>query len=469
MSDDLHESEFQGDLKIVDYLAERCDVPLGQAMLSTRSVVLLLGATSSGKTSLVNEFLGIELKRTSAGSADNQFSIIEVIDERDFNALCSKRFDHASSSSATAASASSSSSSAHSSENELTIDELREPKPSVQNPRSIEWMHRRLHRLFLPLGSLECIHRYGTALKILTEDRLRESEPFGALLVNARYVKNPDAKKLLVIDSEGLDLNSRDLARDFPVRLNLLDRFFRLSDHVVFLLRAGSLTEAIPSLQCLNILLGYSSLPPRQQAQYIDKLMPLLSIGAQKVIRAAVPGGAILAPALDLLFRFSNSDSSAAERDSEDAVSKSQSAKVAFVISQMDLCVDVADERAQIFTLGTLLGRHLPKVHRLQTESLFPISIPATHRRQYEGNALPFLLATVFRPTHIAKRISREVELRSRLRQCTFNSPLLEIEFFFRRSLCGFPSMQELLARSHRRQAFFSSHEDSPPVLRARL
>ena len=317
------------------------------------------------------------------------------------------------------------------------------------------------------------MHRYGTVLKTLSEETLAETEPFAGMLVNARYVRNASAREVVVIDSEGLDLHSQRLARDFPLSLQLLDLFFRLSDHVVFLLRAGGLSDAVASVQCLDLLLGYSALGPGRQSQYLGRLLPLLSAGASSLVRATVPGGHIVAPALQLLLNFvggENAESAKASGSSADqqVALTAAGGKLSFAISQMDVCVDRADEQAQIFALGMLLGRHLHKVARPHGDALFPISIPAPHRRCYADNALDSLLAAVFGPSVVQpKRMLREQELRSRLRQCAQRAQQdlwVRVKMHLRQFFCGLEPIPALLSRSHIRQTYFSQIFPSNPT-----
>jgi hypothetical protein len=51
----------------------------------------LKGATSAGKSSFINKLLGFQLKRTRQASEDDQFTIIEIVSEIEFNKSGSKR------------------------------------------------------------------------------------------------------------------------------------------------------------------------------------------------------------------------------------------------------------------------------------------------------------------------------------------------------------------------------------------
>ena len=459
------ETEYQYDGKVVETFSSICELPRGQAMLSNRVVVLLLGATSSGKTSLVNQFFGLELKRTSASSADNKFTIIETLAEADFATLCQRRRGEEKSAERGRVREGDEGDEGEREEGDLLSErELQTPAPNARDARAAEWHQRRANRLFVPLTSIECVHRYGTVLKTLPEQTLRDSEPFAGLLVNGRYVRRNDAREVVVVDSEGLDFQSRDIPRDFPLGLQLLDLFFRLSDRTVFLLRAGGMSDAVASVQVLDLLLGYSSLAPSKQSQYLGRLAPLLKAGASSLVRATVPGGALLSPALDLLLSFAGSvesSPSASHHPNRGQAFSPMGAKISFVISQMDVCVDRADEQSQIFSLGMLLGRHLPKLGKPHGDSLFPISIPAPHRRHITANALQSLLSTIFTPLRNQhKRILREQELRAQLHQCALklqNDYWLWLVFRCRLFLCRLDSIPDLLARSHARQAYYSS------------
>jgi hypothetical protein len=466
------DAQFALSLSRVDLLTDECDVRRGAAMLSSRTVVLILGGTSAGKSSLVNTVYGVELKRTSAGAEDKRFTIVEAVDELEFERICGAKGTHY-----------------RGREARLSVEELRQSAPNRQNSKGVEWGLARESNLYVHLDAQGCIERYGSVLAQLPADVLARSEPFQAMLVNASYVdeRHAGARDVVVIDSEGLDFDTPEMLSRVGGNLQMLELFYRLSDRVVFLVRAGGMGDAPQAFKVLELLLGLQSLPPARQKdvleQVTERARSFASSAASHVARNSDMVTRVVISGIQAVLATRSSvgaSSSGAASSSSSSSSSLQHTvaldKLSFAISQMDACVDEYDEMAQVYQLGLTLGQHFSSVGKPRAEAIFPISIPAPYRRPAKQNALASLLNTVFAHNVLRepKRVLRERELQDRLRLCQqaiANSCWLRVRS--RNPFSSLPppsAIEKLIADSRTRQRHYSRALSLQPLeLRAKL
>eukprot|EP01094_Clydonella_sp_ATCC50884_P018758 TRINITY_DN3529_c0_g2_i16.p2 TRINITY_DN3529_c0_g2~~TRINITY_DN3529_c0_g2_i16.p2 ORF type:complete len:198 (-),score=77.35 TRINITY_DN3529_c0_g2_i16:1383-1976(-) len=78
--------EAEQEMRELEAMMERWRVPNTHKPFA-KNVVCMLGTTSSGKSSFVNHFFGVGVKKTAMCQLDTHFTLVEVIPEEDFAKL----------------------------------------------------------------------------------------------------------------------------------------------------------------------------------------------------------------------------------------------------------------------------------------------------------------------------------------------------------------------------------------------
>jgi Dynamin family len=344
----------------------------------SKSVVAVVGSTSSGKSSFVNHFFGHTLKLTSEHEQDTHFTIVETVSEKQFAKLVGSSYRAL---------------------DERQYEELRARKGRAGTASDPLRGH-----IYLVLDANSSLARY-VQFESFSET-FRRHQLIETILVNERYVRGDGAdverrKKTLLIDSPGFTSESK--ADQMEGNLRVLRFIFDLSALTLFMLEANSLALVAGQIAMLEMSLIYSFhgeqafqrvLAKTRQQYGQDYRFNVLNFFG--VVSRYLPS-----------FSSSNSsgDSSASSSSSSPAAASSSSSRhvngvgadgdvvqrfassfdrVRFVLTKMDR---VLDERrgcaeAQYFELGCLLGKCLKTMRPPVFEQVRGISLPAHMRHR---------------------------------------------------------------------------------------
>lgn len=404
-------------------LGRDSETPISLSLYSKR-VVLILGETSSGKSSLINHVFGIELRRSSLAAEDDKFTIIETISEENFKLFLQKNPNLSSDNNASTNNYTPTSNLFINHNNFLNNYNSAKLKPlsqeELKQPRTLEgeteWFERRKNNLFIPLSGKDCIKRYEAMLKQCGKNIDTLEDYVCGVLVNSSYVSNPGLKDLIIVDTEGFNFDSPTLHVKFKKHLELFDLFYRLSNRVLFLMKAGAQSGAVQALKCLEAILLFHITPLSKRQNMKEKLVGILDNTTKLLVQIQE----------NFLIRFGagffNSLVQQEFGDQEKKLYPPALDKVIFVLTQMDRCQERLDAIGQLFQLGIVFGNvftmGFPKA-----KNIVPISLPQFGQGISQLNFLNHLqsLAFITEKTSQHKLILREHELQINIQTCLEN------------------------------------------------
>lgn len=194
-------------------------------------VVLVLGTTSAGKSSWINHFFGVNIKKTADNQQDTYFSFIEVVTAEEF-AKHTPTHDKSHFAS-------------------FSAEQLQE------NIRNVD-TDPRLNHVFVYLDGESTITRYYKHLTKYSKD-IRAFAVFKTILINETYLMNfksyPLTSKTILIDSPGF-VAEKDILNnieEMSCNLNIYQAIYSFSDKLLFFMPAPQLQMVYNQLVTLEL------------------------------------------------------------------------------------------------------------------------------------------------------------------------------------------------------------------------
>uniref|UniRef100_A0A6B2L0E9 PX domain-containing protein n=1 Tax=Arcella intermedia TaxID=1963864 RepID=A0A6B2L0E9_9EUKA len=203
-------------------------------------VVLVLGTTSAGKSSWVNNFFGLACKKAADCQQDTVFTIVETVPPSVFDRLSSNG-----------------TSSGERTYPEYTEDELHKNVEDV-------YSDARYGNVFVLLDTAMTLSRYYTQLAQFSSI-ISSLGLFQTVIINEHYLANFHGRDLatrtILIDSPGFGSEKKvgtDLIESFLGNLKVLQALYKLSDMSLFFIPATQLNMVSNQLAILELSIVYS-------------------------------------------------------------------------------------------------------------------------------------------------------------------------------------------------------------------
>eukprot|EP00013_Stygamoeba_regulata_P004858 CAMPEP_0177633112 /NCGR_PEP_ID=MMETSP0447-20121125/2659_1 /TAXON_ID=0 /ORGANISM="Stygamoeba regulata, Strain BSH-02190019" /LENGTH=539 /DNA_ID=CAMNT_0019134741 /DNA_START=68 /DNA_END=1684 /DNA_ORIENTATION=- len=333
--------------------------------LFLKTVVLMLGTTSAGKSSFVNYFYKISVKHSAIYQLDTHFTIIEVVSEEEFSRLLSPT--------------------------PYTYKHI--PQEVLQSPLPHSHDERR-NQVYVTLDCSETLTRYP---QFETSPLFRKHALVSAVLINDAYLLGSEAEKFTLRNT--LFIDSPGFTSDAPLsqmraNVDALHRLVRVADACVFLLAADTLNLCAPQVNLLEVAVLCAVYGHRAFEGALD----VWESGCQ--VQQRTPQAAPLLPSItDIASAMARSlfgDKAVEEKDKYSGNVCWD--KVKFVITKMDNVSSVrccrvcpcphhrTDAEAQFFELGVILGQTLKHFKPPVFTNCFAVALPAPWGRAGSGD-----------------------------------------------------------------------------------
>jgi len=306
----------------------------------TKNVVTILGTTSSGKSSFVNHFFQVGVKKVALEQMDTHFTIVESVPEEDFARLVGN------------------------------YKRKNIPVDKISNPVQDSYSDARRNVVYMILDTASTIARHQQFENF--SKVFRKHELVNSILINEYYLRgDPERlamlKNTILIDSPGFTAETQ-IAK-LKGNLEILQYMYSLSDLTLFFIASDSINLVASQISMLELSILYAFHGQTHFAQTLTEML------ATK----------------DPSFSFSVTDLfSAVMRKIRQSPSKQNSTydgtsywdKVKFILSKIDnvtmrcVCEKEIRPEAQFFELGTTLGRNLRFLKPPVFDQCFAIAIP---------------------------------------------------------------------------------------------
>eukprot|EP01094_Clydonella_sp_ATCC50884_P018755 TRINITY_DN3529_c0_g2_i11.p1 TRINITY_DN3529_c0_g2~~TRINITY_DN3529_c0_g2_i11.p1 ORF type:complete len:343 (-),score=94.75 TRINITY_DN3529_c0_g2_i11:797-1825(-) len=223
--------EAEQEMRELEAMMERWRVPNTHKPFA-KNVVCMLGTTSSGKSSFVNHFFGVGVKKTAMCQLDTHFTLVEVIPEEDFAKLVGATYKR----------------------KDISAAELKDS--------SLEQVaDRRRNCVYMVLNSNATLVRHEQFESFA--EVFRKHELVTSILINEFYLPNDvdeetqrRRKHTILIDSPGFTANT-DFMR-LRDNLKVLQYLYSLSDLTLFFIPSDSINLVASQVAMLELSVLYA-------------------------------------------------------------------------------------------------------------------------------------------------------------------------------------------------------------------
>jgi len=321
-----------------------------------KNVVTILGTTSSGKSSFVNHFFQVGIKKVALEQMDTHFTIVETIPEAEFARLVGNTYKR----------------------KEIPDDKI---SASVQDTFSDA--RRNVVYLILDTSSTIARHKQFENFSAV----FRKHELINSILINEYYIRGDEehqnlVKKTILIDSPGFTAETQ--IGKLRGNLEILQYMYTLSDLTLFFIASESINLVASQISMLELSILYAF---HGETQFAQTLTDMIAVK-------------------DPSFSFSVTDLfSAVVRKLKQSPTTGKSAydgtsywdKVKFILSKIDnvtmrcVCEKEIRPEAQFFELGTTLGKNLRFLKPPVFDQCFAIAIPEQQTYQTKLDHVNYL------------------------------------------------------------------------------
>lgn len=318
--------------------------------------VLLLGATSSGKSAFCNWLFGASVKKSADNQQDTTYTLVEVVDEESFYNLVGKPC-----------------SASGMVNRKLLSEPIVDPETDGRNGE-----------VFFALSPYQTRMRYEQLPQSATQEGFGSIDQlFTGILINKRYLdpNSPQfdlACRCLVIDSPGFDsVAPADVPTKFLLSIKVLSVLYQLADTVLFFVQAGNITtqaaSQLPMLE-LTVLLGSHN---GDAASHLMRTLETSPTPEDSLGRHAIRA---------LIDLFDPPRKEPGYRGS--LPNTAVWSKIFFIVSKVDIVWFNAVGRTsshravanQLFELGVMFATHLRKLAPPTPDSVLTIGVPSEQK-----------------------------------------------------------------------------------------
>mmetsp|Transcript_21349 Transcript_21349/g.29365 ORF Transcript_21349/g.29365 Transcript_21349/m.29365 type:complete len:583 (-) Transcript_21349:54-1802(-) len=220
------------DYKAVDALMTEWEIP-NRYRPFRKNVVNLIGTISSGKSSFVNFFYGLYVKKVALSQLDTHWTIVEMVSEDEFKSLVGPNYRYC----------------------KLT-------PADIMGSDGVE-SEKRLNRLILYLDPNDTLSRYEQFTSFA--ETFRNHRLVRTILINGAYLDqlngsgprvNRRRKNTILIDSPGF--GHEEKMDDIETNLAVLQYFYHLSHLTLFFIPSTQLTSVSTQLEVLELSILYA-------------------------------------------------------------------------------------------------------------------------------------------------------------------------------------------------------------------
>lgn len=308
----------------------------------TKNLVCLLGTTSSGKSSFVNHFFKIGVKKVALQQLDTHFTVIETVKEEEFKQLVG------------------------------ASNYKRKKIPESRLFESVEDVcsDKRRNVVYLILDTSSTLNRHVQFERYSAV--FRKHELINSILINEYYVRGTDEevamrKNTILIDSPGFTAETQ--IGKLRGNLEILQHLYRLSDLTLFFVPSDSINLVASQIAMLELSILYAFQGENRfnevLSQLLEKKDSSFSFSITDLFTAVVANLAGSKPV-----KTSTYDGTVYWD------------KVKFILSKIDrvtircTCNQQIRPEAQFFELGTTLGTNLKYLKPPVFDQCFAIALP---------------------------------------------------------------------------------------------
>eukprot|EP01133_Synstelium_polycarpum_P015332 gene15332-18171_t len=230
----IYNSDIERDYWLIRRLMKKWDL-LPKKLPFPKFLVVVLGTTSAGKSSFINNFFGMQVKRSAIGQLDTHFTLVETIPKDQFALLSDKLSD-----------------TRVEKPKKFTKEQLNE-KITTEPMSDPRYGH-----VFLYMDTAYTLSRYDAQLSRF-DNVISQYGLVRSILINEEYLSGTDEeilyqKKTIFLDSPGFESKNESNPENLLGNIKVIQFFYATSDLTLFMMPAKNISLVSPqvdaSLNC---------------------------------------------------------------------------------------------------------------------------------------------------------------------------------------------------------------------------